>query len=85
MVKLGTLAFQVNADSIGSVQLPPSHLLREEIVGGSSVITVNTRELHEFIEESLHKSVEASAQEHEVNENANENKETSNGSDTHGT
>lgn len=53
MVKLGTLAFQVNTDSIGSVQLPPNHLLREETIGGASVITVDRNQLQQFVEESL--------------------------------
>lgn len=53
MIKLSTLAFQVDTGTIGSEQLPPNHLLREEIVDGASVITVDAASLHRFIEDSL--------------------------------
>lgn len=55
MLKLGRLALEANAKNIVGVQLPPSQLLREETINGSSVITVNGERLKEFIQEEFKK------------------------------
>jgi LCP family protein required for cell wall assembly len=51
MLKLGTLAYEAKAEGITSEQIPPAHLLREETIEGSAVITVDHEELVNFLEE----------------------------------
>ncbi|WP_309119068.1 LCP family protein [Paenibacillus sp.] len=56
MIKLGALGFEAKANQVAGVQLPPSNLLREESVGGASVLTVDPDDLQEFIAESFAKA-----------------------------
>ncbi|TLS51358.1 LytR family transcriptional regulator [Paenibacillus antri] len=56
MIKLGALGFEAKANEVAGVQLPPSNLLREESVGGASVLTVDPDDLQEFIAESFAKT-----------------------------
>jgi LCP family protein required for cell wall assembly len=55
MIKLGTLGFKSKAEGVISEQLPPSRLLREEVVNHMSVITVDPEELQAFIQEKFTK------------------------------
>lgn len=61
MVKLGALGYETVSKSVAGIQLPPTNLLREETIGGASVITVDVDSLHKFIEEELAKTVEPPA------------------------
>lgn len=56
MAKLGWLGLEVKSKEIIGVQLPPSNLLREETINGSSVLTVNERQLKEFIQDEFEKA-----------------------------
>lgn len=56
MLKLGRLALEANAKDIIDIQLPPPHLLREETINGSSVITVNVEQMKAFIQEEFEKA-----------------------------
>ncbi len=53
MLKLGTLAFDAKSSGIQSEQIPPTHLLREETIDGSSVITVDHEALMDFLDETF--------------------------------
>ena len=54
MLKLAGLGFEVDTQSIASVQIPPSTLLREETIGGASVITVRDQAaLLAYVQEQL--------------------------------
>jgi len=53
MIKLGALGYEAKANQVAGVQLPPTELLREESVGGASVLTVDPDDLQEFIAESF--------------------------------
>jgi LCP family protein required for cell wall assembly len=53
MIKLSTLAYDAKAEGITSKQIPPAHLLREETIEGSAVITVDHNELVQFLEETF--------------------------------
>lgn len=54
MVKLARLGLEVDTSSIAGVQLPPTELLREETIGGASVITVTNQEkLREYVQQQL--------------------------------
>ncbi len=58
MIKLGALGFEARVNEVAGVQLPPSNLLREESVGGASVLTVDPDDLQEFIAETFAKAAE---------------------------
>lgn len=49
MVKLASLGFDIKTEGMISQQLPPNELLEEKTIKGSSVITVDTKKLQEFI------------------------------------
>ncbi|HZG54979.1 LCP family protein [Paenibacillus sp.] len=51
MIKLGALGFEAKANEVAGVQVPPAELLREETVGGASVLTVEPSRLKRYIEE----------------------------------
>ncbi|MDF2724272.1 MAG: transcriptional regulator, partial [Paenibacillus sp.] len=53
MIKLGSLAFDVKAQGLGGVQIPPSKLLEEDNIGGASVLTVKPADLQKFVQEQL--------------------------------
>jgi LCP family protein required for cell wall assembly len=53
MLKLGALGFDVRAEGIESVQVPPSNLLTEANIGGASVLTVNPKRLQQFVADTL--------------------------------
>lgn len=54
MLKLGALGLEVDTSSIASAQLPPPNLLREEMIGGASVITIRDREaLRAYVQEQF--------------------------------
>ncbi|MCI3923756.1 LCP family protein [Paenibacillus sp. TRM 82003] len=58
MVKLGALGYEAKSKEVAGIQLPPTKLLREETIGGASVLTVDEDRLHTFIEEELAKANE---------------------------
>jgi LCP family protein required for cell wall assembly len=58
MIKLGALGYEAKAKQVAAVQLPPTKLLREENVGGASVITVDEDDLQEFIQGEFAKAAE---------------------------
>jgi LCP family protein required for cell wall assembly len=53
MLKLGALGFDVKAEGIQGVQVPPSNLLTEANIGGASVLTVNQKRLQQFVADTL--------------------------------
>lgn len=53
MLKLGALAFEIRNETIHSMQAPPQELLREENIGGASVITVDRDELVRYVHEQF--------------------------------
>jgi len=54
MLKLAALGLEVDTSNIASVQVPPMDLLREETIGGASVITVRDGEkLKAYVQEQL--------------------------------
>ena len=54
MLKLAALGLEVDTTNIASVQVPPMDLLREETIGGASVITVRDGEkLKAYVQEQL--------------------------------
>jgi len=54
MLKLAALGLEVDTTNIASVQVPPMDLLREETIGGASVITVRDKEkLKAYVQEQL--------------------------------
>jgi len=53
MLKLGALGFEAKANEVVGLQLPPPELLREDNVGGASVLTVDPDDLKEYIEEKF--------------------------------
>lgn len=53
MIKLGALGFDVKAQGVNGVQIPPSNLLEEDSIGGASVLTVNPAKLQKFVKEQL--------------------------------
>jgi polyisoprenyl-teichoic acid--peptidoglycan teichoic acid transferase len=53
MLKLGALSFDLKTDDMGTQQLPPTNLLKQERIHGASVLTVNKQELRRFVKEQL--------------------------------
>jgi LCP family protein required for cell wall assembly len=53
MIKLASLGFEVKANGVTGVQVPPSNLLDEENIGGASVLTVNPAKLQKYVKEQL--------------------------------
>jgi len=53
MLKLGTLGFDVKAQGVEGIQLPPSNLLEEERAGGASVLGANPVKVRQFVEDTL--------------------------------
>ncbi|WP_128895142.1 LCP family protein [Longirhabdus pacifica] len=53
MLKLGSLALELNTSEIKSVQLPPLELLNETTIGGASVITVSPTAIKDFVQEQF--------------------------------
>lgn len=54
MLKLARLGLDIDTETITSVQIPPTELLREEKIGGADVITVRDEDkLRAFIQEQL--------------------------------
>ncbi|GAA3409764.1 hypothetical protein GCM10020370_51280 [Paenibacillus hodogayensis] len=53
MIKLGSLGFEVKAQGVNGVQIPPSNLLEEDNIGGASVLTVNPSKLQKYVKEQL--------------------------------
>ncbi|MBP1990865.1 LCP family protein [Paenibacillus eucommiae] len=53
MVKLATLGYKIRAQTVETVQLPPMELVREEMINGSSVLTVNKNKLLKYVENQL--------------------------------
>ncbi|PYI50637.1 hypothetical protein DLM86_28100 [Paenibacillus flagellatus] len=53
MIKLGSLGFEVKAQGVTGVQIPPSSLLQDSNVGGASVLTVNKAKLLQYVKEQL--------------------------------
>ncbi|GIP32800.1 LCP family protein [Paenibacillus sp. J2TS4] len=51
MLKLASLGYRLNQDSIYTLQLPPMELLREETINGASVLTVDKKRLKAYVEE----------------------------------
>jgi len=58
VVKLGWLGLDVRKKEVIGVQLPPSNLLREETIGGESVLTINPARLKKYIQEQFEKAAE---------------------------
>src|SRR5690606_28919596 len=75
MIKLARLGFESNTSGIVSEQLPPTHLLREERIGGADVITVDRNALQQFIQEKFSES---------ANDNASGEDGSNNGSNSAG-
>lgn len=54
MVKLGTLGFEINTESIDSIQLPPMELIQDQLVNGKMVLYVREPEqLKSYVESVL--------------------------------
>jgi len=53
MLKLASLGFQIRANTIDTVQLPPMDLLHEEKIGESQVITVDGQQIKKYITDLL--------------------------------
>ncbi|HEX7058064.1 MAG TPA: LCP family protein [Bacilli bacterium] len=53
MWKLGSLGYKIDTNNVVSVQLPPQDLLREENVGGASVVTVDSDRLKAFVQDTF--------------------------------
>lgn len=54
MIKLARLGLEVDTSNIVGLQIPPTELLREETIGGASVITVTNQEkLREYVQQQL--------------------------------
>jgi len=54
MLKLARLGMEVDTANIPGIQLPPAELLREETIGGASVITVSSLDkLKAFVQEQF--------------------------------
>jgi len=53
MLKLGSLGFDVKAQGVEGIQLPPSNLLEEERAGGASVLGANPAKVQQFVEDTL--------------------------------
>ncbi|WDF49144.1 LCP family protein [Paenibacillus sp. KACC 21273] len=56
MIKLSSLGLDINLDKTEKLQIPPNHLLQEIKVKGASVIGVDNRKLHEYVQEQLSES-----------------------------
>ncbi|TNJ56028.1 LytR family transcriptional regulator, partial [Paenibacillus hemerocallicola] len=63
MIKLGSLGFEVKAQGVNGIQVPPSSLLGEDNIGGASVLTVNATKLQKYVKEQLDGSSAADAEE----------------------
>lgn len=56
MLKLAKVCYNINIDSIQTVQIPPMNLLKEDKVRGMDVILVDSEKLKIFVEEIFNKS-----------------------------
>jgi LCP family protein required for cell wall assembly len=63
MIKLGSLGFEVKAQGVNGIQVPPSSLLGEDNIGGASVLTVNATKLQKYVKEQLDGSSSADVEE----------------------
>ncbi|CAM3628989.1 LCP family protein [Marinicrinis lubricantis] len=59
MLRMGTLAFQVDTSEVGSVQIPPFELLQETNVGGASVLGSDPEQVQQYVQETFTKEPEA--------------------------
>lgn len=53
MIKLSSLGLDINLDKTEKLQIPPNHLLQEIKVKGASVIGVDPKKLHDYVQEQL--------------------------------
>jgi polyisoprenyl-teichoic acid--peptidoglycan teichoic acid transferase len=53
MLKLGALSFDLNTDSMGTLQLPPTDLLKQERIRGAAVLTVDKQKLRRYVQKQL--------------------------------
>lgn len=53
ILRLATLAYDIQPDSMIGLQLPPMELLREEKINNAEVITVNIDALQDYIQEAF--------------------------------
>ncbi len=53
MLRLGSLAFDIKSEGLITAQLPPLHLLKEEVIRGAQVITVKNVSLQQYMKQLL--------------------------------
>lgn len=53
MLKLGSLAFDLDTESMKTLQLPPLSLLQEKTIRGAAVLTADDDKLREYVREQL--------------------------------
>ncbi|WP_144941839.1 LCP family protein [Paenibacillus sp. 32O-W] len=58
MLKLASLGYDAKTEGLTSEQIPPMSLLQEKKIGGASVVTVDTKKLHQYIEDLFNKEAE---------------------------
>lgn len=49
MIKLGKLGFEIDRESIDSIQLPPMELIQEKSVNGNAVLYVEPEQLKSYV------------------------------------
>jgi LCP family protein required for cell wall assembly len=61
MLELATLSYRIDLSTLQDAQLPPPELLREEMINGAAVITVEPYALRQFVKETLEKTAQSAA------------------------
>lgn len=56
MIKLGKLGFEIDRESIDSIQLPPLELIQEKSVNGNAVLYVEPEQLKSYVKGVLNQS-----------------------------
>ncbi|MFD1957026.1 LCP family protein [Paenibacillus thailandensis] len=53
MIKLGKLGFEIDRESIDSIQLPPMELIQEKSVNGNAVLYVEPEQVRSYVKSIL--------------------------------